>query len=222
MKKVFLIILIVLSFTGLSTANNELEVVDLDNKTRGVCCKIFKVALDGKETPIGETDENGVYNEKINCDKGFRIKFYPMNQNYYFSLKKCPIKTKRIEVVRISYVKILQKNAKIAIDLKDPATASLIFNEIAARARIYDDTELSKSAEKNTIKFAAESLGFKNALKYDPLQGKNVITPEFSKKLKLYQDRNNIKATGDLDYKTLKTISGKNISAYIYSVKEKL
>ena len=107
------------------------------------------------------------------------------------------------------------KNAKILFDMGDYGSAALAFSEGAARLKKVNKTESADAAIK-AFEAAGKVFDVDNAVKFDPNQSKFVISPELGMAIKEHQKENGLKESGKLDFKTLKSVSKKDLPSMMF------
>ncbi|MBW2643627.1 MAG: hypothetical protein JRC89_09735 [Deltaproteobacteria bacterium] len=192
-------------------------VLDQDNPKKGIECKICLLDLNEKENIIDATDEEGKYEGTLSCKRGEKIKITPISTRYYPYFLKCPINntTNVIKVSKVYYISNLERNALWLEKQGKIGDAALVNNEIFARVINIDEDKANRARIK-TIELTAQKLIVESAMKYDTKQGKVVATRNMVRMVKEHQQANKIKASGKLDYNTLRSMSDKDIGHFIY------
>lgn len=209
------IISILLSFFIVSSSFAEqIRVMDKDIKGKGVVCDIKVKRKDGKIELVSYTNTDGYAQVNFKCIELDKVIFIPKGD--YFSIEeRCPIKKTEIYLSSITYQRILITNGQNLFHFGDYGSAALAFSEGAVRLKEYNKAE-SATAEIKAFKAAGEVFGVVKATFFDPNQSKIVISHELGMAIKEHQKENGLKVTGKLDFKTLKSISNKDLPSMMF------
>lgn len=164
----------------------------------------------------GSTDEHGDFALQKECEL---VVADPDDPFYTSGDAKCatdsdPIK---VRVTRMEFAENLIWNAQRLESSGDSAKAALVFAEYADRMNA-TDPQRAYNARQKSLQLFGQFLGVspnEPAFAFDPVQGKNVMSPEMASALQRYQARTGIKVTGVLDYKTLSTAAGEDIYPFL-------
>ena len=123
------------------------------------------------------------------------------------------LKSIRKNIELNSTVKYLLMTAESKEQIGKYGDASLLFNEASARGGA--SWEVGGYAARKAFMNAGKVLGVDSAARYDPQQMKYVMTEEMVGALIGYQKTKNFSASGQLDYKTIRSFSESGIGAYL-------
>lgn len=194
----------------------EIRVIDQDSE-EGVQSDLRIVDPDpAKIIHLPPTDENGYCRITEECKPAQSIRAEPRNKLYYEGKMRCDKISKFIRVSKKLYIKNLESNAQDFENNGEYAKAALVYNEIYVRAVAFDE-ELATNAQKKTIELMGKYLNVSEPTTYVAMQKKVVMSTSLKEEVKSFQEKNNIEVTGKLDYETLSSAAGDNITSYIYS-----
>ena len=205
-------------FTQLLFAEKQLPTVRVINdEVSAVKSGIIKTDREGKEYRLGITDDKGYKKIEIECKSGEIIYAQPQDINYYRNKCECPISAHQtIKVTRKEIIETLTANATYFENSGEYAKAAMIYNEIFIRV-LDSDEKMAKDAEKKAYALFGKVLNNHEPTTFDPVQDKFVITPSLKADIEKYQESNNIKKTGDLNYGTLSKAAEAPIGKYIFN-----
>lgn len=214
-----LALLLILAQSKLSLADCSIIVVDNDDEKIGIVSEIYKVEREisngqrkDKETYIGKTSEKGTYVFSGVSEEGKLISIRPISRLYFYKVLDWPkIKEQKIKISKIVYVKKLERTARRFEESNDYTKAALAYNEINART-----PEASEDVKKKIYMLWGKHLDNTKPIIYDEDQATYVMSPGLKKDIINFQKTESIKATGNLDYKTLQQGAGDNIGSYMF------
>ena len=188
----------------------------IDDASDPVLSEISKIGTDGHKSRLGKTDVNGVLQTEIICSQGERVLVKPSDVNYYIDDQtECPIKDDvTIKVTRKNILMNLRSAASKAEREGDHGKASLLYQEIAARARGFDK-DLALNAEKKVYETLGKELRVASPVVSVSGGADVVMSSDLRFAVKQFQKHNGIKPTGELNYTTLEKVSGKQIGVYL-------
>ncbi len=193
-----------------------------DDQKKGVKSEIFLLMGDGTDNRLGQTGEDGVFTFPGDCNPGERIEGRPISELYYPSRTECPVQGAVLLVTRKAYLRNLLENAERLANSGEHGKASLVYNEIAARAKGFDPELADRSAMKAYENFASEltskhgAQGIDDAVMFDVEQNRYVISSELMAAITAFQARADLAPTGVLDYGTLSAAAETPINPYIF------
>lgn len=188
----------------------------INDEGKAVKSEISKTDRERKEYRLGITNDEGYKEIDIECKSGEIIRAQPIDLNYYRNKCECPISAQQtIKVTRKEYVGNLKANATYFENSGEYAKAAMIYNEIFIRV-LDSDEKMAKDAEKKVYVLFGKALNNHEPAKFDPIQGKIVITPSLKADIEKFQESNNIKKTGNLDYGTLSKAAEAPVGLYIF------
>ena len=218
-KKVFsktffiFFVLILITPTESKTATRTIHVID--DAGEGVECNLYKITAQGKLEMIGSTGNDGICEVETECESGERIKVMPIG-NYLNTIVECIVAfNQKIKVTKQPLYANLETNLEYFIKTEDYAKTALILNELYSRSIEIDESVKWKD-EGIIYEYFGKFLEVENPTKFDPIQGKVVISPEFKKAIEEYQKKKELDVTGQLDYGTLASAAGSSIGEYIF------
>ena len=192
----------------------RIQVVDRDTR-KGVPSDIELIDPKSAASRVGPTDASGYFDLKVRCGAGSRLRASPQSRQYFSGLLECPPVTSVLPVQNIGYIRTLRANADLLEKRDHNAEAALIYNELLKRLEVADAKQATQAQEKTYALFG-KTLGHDEPTRYDRLQGKLVITPEFKQAIEEFQKSKGLPATGVLDYATLEAAAEKPISVYLF------
>ncbi|WP_229359889.1 peptidoglycan-binding domain-containing protein [Ferrimonas aestuarii] len=214
MTRLPFIALSLLSF--FAQADQKIEVKDDSNN--GVSSGIYFKDVNNHK---GDTNPDGVFVSASDCSVGELVIAKPKSDLYENGVARC-VKGMETVALRVTwkplYANLIQ-NRDYFIAQGDFAAAALASNEIAARTA---DVSIAKQQQVSALESFAKYLQVAEDLDpvaYDPLQNRDVATPQFVDAIKQYQIRHGLNASGMIDNKTLATAAGLNVGDIMYSNK---
>lgn len=218
MKQIILIGFLFLSYPSYSNESKDiLRIIDKD-RSSGVEATIKKITVDEKKFTVSRTGKDGYILKEFECSLLEKIKIEPKDTNYYKRDVDCPIADKTIALRSAKYEYILLSNAQISFDDGDFGTAALAYNEIAARVGLAGDEGGTQSTLViNTYKSAGKYLEVAEATWFDPQQNKVVMSENLQAAIIGLQKEKGLKETGQLDFKTLESISNKKLGEVLFT-----
>jgi hypothetical protein len=208
----------------------RMQVVDSDQKL-GVAADIVLVDAKSVARSLGPTDEQGYFILNAACGQGARLRATPKSQLYYAGQLDCPpASSSSVPVIRKTYIKNLKANASVLEQSGKTADAAMVWNELASRLLIIRSIDPKAEADlpsindlqAKTIELFVKGMEQQNGhaialpVRYDSAQKKQVLTPEFVKQLKEYQETEGVPVTGTIDYTTLAVQADEPISTYVF------
>ncbi len=214
--KYIISILLSFSFVSSSSASQLIRVMDKDIKGKGVECEIKIKRKDGKTELVSYTNTDGYAQVEFKCIILEKAIFVPKG-DYFSTVERCPIKKTVIYLSSIRYQQTLVINGKTLFALGDYGSAALALSEGAARLKRYNKAE-STTVEIKAFEAAGKVFGVEKATAFDPNQSKTVISPELGMAIKKHQKEAGLKETGKLDFKTLKSVSKKELPSMMFGL----
>ncbi|MCP3940317.1 MAG: peptidoglycan-binding protein [Desulfobacteraceae bacterium] len=213
--KYIIYMLITFFFVATAFAEQSFRVMDKDFKNKGIECEIKIKKKNGKLEYVSYTNKDGYTQVEFQCDKLDKVIFIPKS-DYYSKTFNCPIKKKEIFLSSITYQRNLIANAEHNFSIGDYGSSAFAFSEAAARLRKHDKNA-SMAAAVKAYKATGKVFGVETSVVFDPLQAKQVISPELGKAIKKYQQEIGLEVTGELDFRTLKSVSKTELPAMLFS-----
>jgi len=207
--------LITIFFVTTAFAEQNLRVMDKDVKNKGIECEIKIKRKNGKVEYVSYTNKDGYTQVKFQCDKLDKVIFIPKS-DYYSKTFNCPIMKKEIFLSSMTYQRNLISHAELNFSKGDYGSSALAFSDAAARLKEYDKNA-SITAGVKAYKAIGEVLGVKESVVYDPLQNRQVLSPELGKAIKKFQQKKGLEVTGNLDFGTLRSVSKTELPAMMFS-----
>jgi hypothetical protein len=202
-----IVFLAVMPWTGTTSGaegESPLTLKIVDGSGQPIACQIQRISQTGTIESVGHTDaENPVATIADGCRPGCRLLFVPdAGSVYYRDYAFCPYKKATFTVTPITNNETQQFAKHLA---GSTATVAFAASEIADRA---PTKSIRKAYQITSYLEAAKFLNVSAATTYDPNQKAMVPSDELYEELKEFQRSNGIKATGNLDYSTLRSATG--------------
>jgi hypothetical protein len=190
--------------------------IEDDNK-KTVDAELWKLDVSNIRKRLG-VSANGVFVLNNPGSKGERIEILPGDAFVKRKLE-CPMATQIVTVTRKLFIDNLVANAN-ALKNHSPATAALIYSELSERLAD-SNVALAKEAKIQTFEQVAVALDVPSHLALDKSGGTVAPSTALQNALINFQENNQIKQTGSTDYRTLSTMSKKDISEFLFHQPDK-
>lgn len=201
-------VLLVTSASQSATAETRIAVVDADTDS-GVKSTIMLIK-NKIENNVGESDDAGVAAiPEYKCDLGDVFYAAPHDPAYYKKSKGISCNTSKpvIKVRRIIAERKILDRANTYQQAGDFGKAAQAYNELHA-------TQPNKDYNRKTLEAVATALDIdpNTALVADPQQNKLVPSRELIDRVIVFQQENNLPATGVIGAKTLEKLAGGTVA----------
>lgn len=192
------------------------EINVVDETGRGVPSEIRRVDDNDKNTHFAYTNKRGIAKPGRDCAVNHRLMAIPKVKIYTpknDELDYCQ-KIVRIELILTQVTLYLFKQAELAEAEQEYGVATMLYSEVAWRARKTDQ----KIVIQATVK-AYANLGMRlkvtNPMVFDAKQKKYVLTQNTVDKLRAFQSQQGLAVSGRLDAATQEAISGRPVWQFI-------
>jgi hypothetical protein len=193
------------------------QIAVVDDEKHGVKAQIFLQSAPGKETRFADTNDSGIANPNATCQLSDRLLARPTMQDVYLPAptQKCaPIARIVLRQIKIAY--LLKRRGERALSNDDPELAVMLLLEANHRLAA-KDPKVAKDAQMKGFEALARILDTdKAAYIFDTDQNSAVLTATGKMKLIELQTKLHVTpANGELNYPTVRAISGRDIGPYI-------
>lgn len=216
-KTIKCLCILLLSNSTWSYALGKIQVVDADTN-KGIRAYIDKVNIAQKKERVSITGEDGYILKDFTCELLEQLIVMPVNhRSYYYDTFNCPISKKIIALKSTKRQAVLVKNAEWNIQKGDYGTAALAYTEAAYRlSSLNQKRQESIELEVKAYNAAGNYFSIVDSTVFDKVQNKSVMSPQLKEAILNLQDKEGLKATGALDFKTLSTISIKTLPEVLF------
>ncbi|HUZ48061.1 MAG TPA: hypothetical protein VMW54_15620 [Terriglobia bacterium] len=206
-----------LSLHGQGDSRLEIKVID-HHSGHGVKSSVSLIEPNGQKLHLANTSAEGVADVQHTCIQGEQILATPLDLDYTESQTVDCGTPLTLDVSWGPGFSKLERIANKAHNNGKYAVAALAYNDLAARARARaDDSKKAQSYSVLTYENAAKALNVETAVVNDPQQGKDVMSPMLRQQVVAFQKSSQIKANGQLNYRTLTKLSGVTLNEILAS-----
>ncbi len=232
-KALPILLALTLSSTSFAQINEEISLIQVRSKDKGVGVRSYVQILHGRqlEKNLGSTDKNGdltlqspvncisriilveprspkylPYKEDISCDKPELVEL-ETNDNTWVSVipAKNWLTTHNLIANISSFADVVETSALLSFDYSEKIKAY--------------DVESARVSRRIAIRDTASALGFSGFVFSD--LNKNIISSDFSRALRAYQNINGLIPDGKINRRTLQKMAGHSTELFEASVLER-